>query len=165
MSPVITDKKSASHRTDEKPDDSLSSASFRRIRGIENLASEFREGDGVPTTDERSRRNLERRREKPNYAEARLGREVFDTLSQSIALPSDPRLSAFAVANVTPTGKGSNYLVQVFCIDSDMKYRPEEIQAVLEDNKGALRAEIAAHINRKKVPDLKFDVLPPSVRP
>ncbi len=156
------------HRTENvsgSQADDLCSASFTRMRNAPGLAAEYRDGDGVPIGDERVRKNEARRREKPNYAEERLGREVFDTLSQAISLPADSRLSAFAVCNVAPTGKGSNYIVQVYCIDPQMDYRPEEIKAILQESKGALRAEIAAHINRKKVPDLKFDVLPPSVQP
>jgi ribosome-binding factor A len=147
------------------PDDQFASAQFTRLRGPQGLAAEYREGDGVPIADERVRKNMARRRDKPNYAEERLGREVFDTLSQAISLPTDSRLSAFAVCNVTPTGKGSNYVVQVYCIDRQMQYRPEEIKVVLQESKGALRAEIAQHINRKRVPDLKFDVLPPGIQP
>lgn len=73
MSTIISDKRNGPNRSNVKADDSLSSVSFRRIRGIENLAAEFREGDGVPKSDERSRCTIEQGREKPNYSEARSG--------------------------------------------------------------------------------------------
>jgi ribosome-binding factor A len=175
---TVTDEAPASFRTclrpvescmsHSKPDDqpskspspkapAMNPAKFRRI------AEEFREGDGIDPREEQKRRLASRRRAKPDHAAERLGQEMKETLS--VSLPDDSRLEGFAVGSVLSTGKGNCFVVQVYCTDPSRTFAPESIQKILQENKGNLRAEVAQGIHRKRVPELKFEVLPPGVSP
>ncbi len=135
----------------------LNPAKFRRIAEV------IREGDGIDPREEKKQRLASRRRAKPDHAAERLGQEMRETLA--VSLPDDSRLEGFAVGSVLSTGKGNCFLVQVYCTDPSRTFAPDSIQKILQENKGNLRAEVAQGIHRKRVPDLKFEVLPPGVGP
>lgn len=138
-------------------DFAMNPSKFRRI------AAEIREGDGIDPREEKKHRLASRRRAKPDHAAERLGQEMRENLA--LSMPEDPRLEVFRVATVSSTGKGNTFVVQVYCTDPNLSYSPDSIQKILQDNKGKLRAEVALGIHRKRVPDLKFEVLPPGVAP
>lgn len=151
-----------------KPDDLPSKSPSLKAPAINPLkfrriAEELREGDGIDPREEQKRRLANRRRTKPDHAAERLGQEMKETLA--VSLPDDSRLEGFAVGSVFSTGKGNCFVVQVFCTDPNRIFAPESIQKILQENKGILRAEVAQGIHRKRVPELKFEVLPPGLSP
>lgn len=86
--------------------------------------------------------------------DAQLCAEVRETLSLAL----DERFEAFTVIDVAPAPDASRLSVTIE-VDGDV----EEAKAILERSLGWLRSEIAAAINRKKVPALYFDVRPRGV--
>jgi hypothetical protein len=74
-------------------------------------------------------------------------------------------LDDFAFIDVTHTGRGGRFLIDVCCTDHDAKFEPREIEEILEGKKGRFRAEISQSVNRRKAPELQFRVLPPGFRP
>ncbi len=87
-----------------------------------------------------------------------LCREVYRVLSQ--ALPGDSHDSAFAsvsVVDVYPAPDGSRLGVQLHI---DPGVDPRMVLERLDRMKGHLRSEIASAIQRKRTPELVFEVAP-----
>jgi ribosome-binding factor A len=85
-------------------------------------------------------------------------REVFRVLAQ--AEPRDPLLAGLVILEVEPAPDASRLAVRVLLgPDVDM----EAARAALSRWKGGLRAEIAQALQRKRTPELVFDVLAPGV--
>lgn len=137
---------------------------FRRIRDAHTMVAELRAGDGIDPREERRNRSAEREREKPDYAVLRLASEVATSVRASLSGATTPILSAFEVSTVTP-GKGNHFVVHLYCVDPSLNYDPAVVTAALNLEKGVMRAELAQGINRKRVPDLRFDVAPPGQYP
>lgn len=132
--------------------------------GDKVAAAEWREGDGV---DPRIEKKREKRvsAQKSDYSALRLASQIRSILDLLIPQSGHPLLSSIVVGTVEPYAKGSNFVVQVYSTDTAADYDPLEIKAALDSLKSFLRTEVAKDITRKKVPELKFDVLPPHVLP
>jgi len=132
---------------------------------IESLVGELQDGDGVDPRLEKKTRQIKTLRGKPNYAVLRLGEQIHNTLAATLGQLSDSLLASFSVGAVEPSASGSTFVVQVYSSDPSMEYDIDEVKALLKASKTTLRWEVARAVNRKKVPDFKFEVLPPHVQP
>ena len=75
----------------------------------------------------------------------------------------DEPLQCLRVISVVPAPNSSRLLVTVSANLPVEDFDRQEILARLDDQTGRLRAEVAASINRKRVPSLAFHVVgPPS---
>ncbi|MCP4133711.1 MAG: ribosome-binding factor A [bacterium] len=72
----------------------------------------------------------------------------------------DERLNQLGVASVEPAPDISCLLVTVYPLYETDQPEPETILAWLHSAKSFLRQEIAAAINRRRVPELTFRVVP-----
>lgn len=81
-------------------------------------------------------------------------REVFRVLAQ--AEPRDPLLAGMVILEVNPAPDASRLAV---CVALGRGVDVEEARAALARWKGGLRAEIAQALQRKRTPELVFDVL------
>jgi ribosome-binding factor A len=87
-----------------------------------------------------------------------LCREVYRVLVQELPGESrDPILESVSVLDVRPAPDGSRLAVQVSVAPG---VDPAGVLAGLQRRKGYLRAEIASAIQRKRTPELAFEVLP-----
>jgi ribosome-binding factor A len=84
-----------------------------------------------------------------------LCREVYRVLTS--VLLDDPILDEVTILDVEPAPDGSRLAVQVIAPAGADR---EEIRLAFERAKGHLRDEIAAAIQRKRTPDLVFEVMP-----
>lgn len=132
--------------------------------GIERLAGEPREGDGLDPKEERKRAGRTAA-DKRNYATLRLASQIRDVLDLTIPLCGQALLAGFAVGSVEPSAKGTTFVVQVYSTDPTADYDPREIVGALASVKTRLRAEVAKEVTRKNAPEFRFDVLPPGVQP
>ncbi len=130
-----------------------------------SLTDELREGDGVDPKEEKKKAQAVLRKGKPDHAVYRLASQIGTALRMSMQLSGDALLAGFDVSTVEPTTSGNSFRVQVFATDSSMEYDPRHIKELLDAAKPRFRQDIADEINRKKVPDITFDVLPPHVFP
>lgn len=63
------------------------------------------------------------------------------------------------VASVTPAPDSSRLLVTVAIVAGDQRFDRIAIEAALRDQIPRLRSELARSINRKKVPNLVFQII------
>ena len=87
-----------------------------------------------------------------------LCRQVEEAIACALTSSEDEVLRDLALASVTPFRGASCLQVTVFVAgeDPDLAAR---MRRHLIGAKGYLRAEVAADINRKRVPDLVFEVI------
>src|SRR5262245_42165777 len=83
--------------------------------------------------------------------------QVMQTLSGVLAEQRDDVLRDLLVARVTPAG-GGRLLVRVTPAPSAPAHEPSVILEHLAAAHGVLRSEVAAAINRRKAPELLFEV-------
>ena len=88
-----------------------------------------------------------------------LCRQVEEAIACALTSSEDEVLRELALAAVTPFRGASCLQVTVF-VDAEDPDAAARIRRRLVQAKGYLRAEIAADINRKRVPDLAFEVIP-----
>ena len=74
---------------------------------------------------------------------------------------SDELLQSLHVISVVPAPNASRLLATVFADLPTDRFDRQEILGLLERHTGRLRAEVAASINRKRVPSLAFHVVGP----
>ncbi len=94
-----------------------------------------------------------------------LCRQVAETLD--LVLSGDCRdelLQSLHVISVLPAPNSSRLLVTVSANLPIEAFDRQEIQELLERQTGRLRVEIAASINRKRVPSLVFHVIGPETQ-
>src|SRR3954452_8359331 len=84
--------------------------------------------------------------------------QVRETLSGVLAEQRDEVLRDLLVASVTPAG-GGRMLVRVTPAPSAAPHDPAVLLERLAAAHGALRSEVPAAINRRKAPDLVFEVV------
>jgi ribosome-binding factor A len=89
-----------------------------------------------------------------------LCREVFRVLSQALPDPEDPLLGGVAVVDVQPAPDASRLMV---LLQLEPGADPQAVRAQLIERRGQLRAEIAAAVQRKRTPELVFQLLPTAV--
>ena len=97
---------------------------------------------------------------KENRKAKQLCRQVLETLD--LVLSGDCRdelLQSLHVVSVVPAPNSSRLLVTVFADLPSELFDHQQILERVDDQMGRLRAEVAASINRKRVPSLVFHVL------
>ncbi|MGI9519011.1 MAG: hypothetical protein ACR2NP_18305 [Pirellulaceae bacterium] len=105
------------------------------------------------------------RRSRSNHRKAhQLCRQVADTLHFVLhGDGSSELLSSLSVVSVEPAPDTARLLVVVQSDLSPEEVRPPEVLEVLARQSGRLRTEIARSINRKKTPQLLFQLAMPTV--
>ncbi len=132
---------------------------FVRIGGATAMTAEYRSGDGVDPKEEKRLRDARWRREKSDHANDRLASQIFDALCLSSVLVN-LGLEGFAFVSVHPLGGSGRFLVEIACQNPSLDYDDKEVRRRLQSARGSLRADVAAFIHRKKVPELLFEVQP-----
>src|SRR5262245_56333496 len=84
--------------------------------------------------------------------------QVMETLSGVLAEQRDAVLRDLMVSSVTPAG-GGRMLVRVTLAPSAARHDPADLLNRLGAAHGLLRSEVASAINRRKAPDLVFEVV------
>lgn len=92
---------------------------------------------------------------------AQLCRQVYVTLFQSLAGLGEEALLEASIESVLPTQGGSALLVTVI-VAARGGIELQDVHAALERANGRLRADVAAAITRRHVPELIFIVRPQS---
>lgn len=85
--------------------------------------------------------------------------QVMETLNGVLAEQADDVLRDLTVVGVAPAG-GGRLLVRVTPAPSAADIEPAVLLETLARAHGLLRSEVASSINRRKAPDLIFEVLP-----
>lgn len=99
-----------------------------------------------------------------NRKALQLCRQVQRSLSYALSDLDDDVLASLYVESVDPAPDDKHLMVTVSPLDAEVS--PVDVLAKLQFVQGRLRSEIAADINRKRVPELSFRcVLPPSATP
>lgn len=93
-----------------------------------------------------------------------LCRQVADTLDLVLGDCRDERLQALHVMSVVPAPNSSRLLITVSVDMPSDEFDRQEIVKLLDQQIGRLRGEVAASINRKRVPALAFHVVGPASR-
>jgi ribosome-binding factor A len=97
---------------------------------------------------------------KQNRKAKQLCRQVSETLDLVLSGNCrDELLQSLHVVSVVPAPNSSRLLVTVFADLPAELFDRQEILERLDNQTGRLRAEVAASINRKRVPSLVFHVL------
>ncbi len=95
-----------------------------------------------------------------------LCRQVSHTLSYVLSGEcDDDALRSLSVESVDPAPDSSRLLVTVAVLDKDDTTPTEVILSKLAAVSGKLRSEVAASINRRKTPELVFNVVRPTAIP
>ncbi|HVX85527.1 MAG TPA: ribosome-binding factor A [Phycisphaerae bacterium] len=102
------------------------------------------------------------RNEKPDHKTAALCKQVHRALSLALAGEcADPLLQSLLVDAVLPAPHAGHLLVRLLSPDAS----PADLLPRLELVTGLLRNAIAQSINRKRTPQLSFQILPLSPTP
>jgi len=134
---------------------------FRRIKNPQSLVAQLREGDGLDPRLERRKSQPSSGKNKANHSALRLAGQIAKCIRASLG---DGLLANFDVVGVEPA-QGNNFLVTLGPALPDLNYDPSQVLLAANDRKGYLRSEIACSINRKRVPNLIFRVLPHTYTP
>jgi len=102
-----------------------------------------------------------RSRKKSHHKAHQLCRQVMETINYILAGDlGDARLHQIMVDSVTPAPDASRLLVSVRVMalkpDGDLN----DVQAALQGASGLIRCEVASVVQRKKAPELVFQVIP-----
>ena len=138
---------------------------LRKNREIKSVVTELREGDGIDPKEEKKRCLAHGSNDRRDFLARRLASQIRDILNLAILQYGDPLLASFVVGTVEPSAAGGNFVVQLYSVNHSDDYDPSQVNAIFNEIKPRLRAEVAKSVNRKKTPDFKFDVLPPRVQP
>lgn len=133
----------------------------RRIREqMLALCGSIGEEDGLNHRDAKKLTGDSSSRNKPDdqHRQLRLCKQIANTLSQfvnELPLASDVR-----VADVVPGQQMSYVVVRICCIGELDASSKKVVLHELGEVEGWLRAEVARAITRKRVPRLRFEVVP-----
>lgn len=127
-------------------------------RRADDLAADLHDDDGIDPRKDRSRNG--HRSEGFDRKMLQLCKEAARALEATLACDCrDPILNDVDIVSVTPGG--SNQLsVAVAYAGEDAGVDAEEVLARLSGVAGFLRSEVARAVNRRRVPELRFIVLP-----
>ena len=101
--------------------------------------------------------------QKENRKAKQLCRQVAETLELVLSGEcQDELLQSLRVISVVPAPNSSRLLVSVSADLLPGQYDRQRILELLDDHSRRLRSEVAASINRKRVPQLVFQVVGPS---
>ncbi len=122
---------------------------------IEGLAGSRSEEDGADPRDffRKSSRSNQVHRKQDQLCE-QIREALYWILGEEVG---DDSLALYQVISITPIS-GDNRVQVILGIPKDEK--PEEALAKLRTSYKTIRAKVAESINRRKVPDLNFDVIP-----
>jgi ribosome-binding factor A len=87
-------------------------------------------------------------------------RQVYDALNWALADVDDPLLEDLALVAVDPAPDASRVIVTFVMTRADID--PDAVRAHLAELLPELRAEVAAELTRRRVPELTFRVTPAS---
>jgi ribosome-binding factor A len=91
-----------------------------------------------------------------------LCKEVERTLGYALPACGDPLLRELTVVAVEPAPDGARLMVTVAAAPSTLAAGVDVLMERLRGVRGALRSEIAAAIQRKRTPELAFQVVTPT---
>lgn len=117
---------------------------------------QLHEDDGV---DPKEYFKPNRKTDKANRKALQVCRQASQTLDYVLADCEDERMQNLVVASVTPAPDSSRLLVTVAIVAGDQRFDRIAIEAALRDQIPRLRSELARSINRKKVPNLVFQII------
>ena len=89
-----------------------------------------------------------------------LCKQVRQALDLALAETTEPALSGLGVARVSPAPDASRLLIILTPYPDQAPPSDEAVTAALARARGRLRTEVAAAVNRKKVPSLDLRYLP-----
>jgi len=92
------------------------------------------------------------------HKDLQLCRQVFDALAYALAELDDPMIAQLVLASVMPVSGSGCVLVTLVPTRDDVDV--DAAQDALRGLNAALRAEVAAEITRKRVPELMFRIAP-----
>lgn len=125
-----------------------------------DLCARLYDDDGI---DPRAVKLAERREAlaKPSSKDLRLAKQIRTTLEHALRSRARDRLLAgLAVEGVRPAPDATRFEVVLAPTGNGPPAGEESILAHLRRLRGALRAEIASVITRKRVPELVFSIVP-----
>ena len=124
----------------------------------ERLCAELREDDGIPPSILAKRKQQEHRH--INYHGEQLCKQIRIALGEALICDcADPAFADLQVIEVSMASGTAALEVVVTAPDQDANLL-REIQQHLQKAEGLLRAAIGPAINRKRLPHLKFRLLP-----
>ncbi|HEV7558421.1 MAG TPA: hypothetical protein VGO00_23290, partial [Kofleriaceae bacterium] len=85
-----------------------------------------------------------------------LCRQVFDAMTYALAELDDPLIDELVLESVVPAPSAARVLVTFVPTRDDLD--SDAALARLHDVAGELRQEVAAEVNRKRVPELVFRI-------
>jgi len=97
------------------------------------------------------------------HKDRQICRQVYDALGWALAEIDDPLLDDLALIAVEPAPDASRVLVTLAATNPDLDIAAAK--ARLLEVMGELRAEVAAEIHRRRVPELSFQIAPAPPRP
>ncbi len=108
-----------------------------------------------------SNRSSRKTRTKECHKQEQLCSQVAEAISLSLGDSADPRLHDLVLQTVEPTPDGARLLVVVRATEQVTVDALNELHDALNSARAWLRCQVAGEINRKRAPDLAFQVLPP----
>jgi ribosome-binding factor A len=101
-----------------------------------------------------------RNRTLQNRQRARISREVEEVVSLALGASRDARLRDLAVHSVVSSADGARMVVRVVLSKVGTFEDLEAAYLALAQAKAWLRQQLASDINKKRTPDLEFQVFP-----
>jgi ribosome-binding factor A len=93
------------------------------------------------------------------YKHAQLCAQVEDIASLALGSATDSRLNQLLVHSVTPSANGARLTIHVMSPDIRDFDTIDEVMTALQCAKAWLRQQIAEDINRKRNPDIDFQLV------
>jgi ribosome-binding factor A len=99
---------------------------------------------------------MNQERGRRGHKDLQVCRQVFDALTYALAELDDPAIDELVLMSVTPAPNAAR--VQVNLVPAHAGVDREAAVARLAQVAGRLRAEVAAEVTRKRVPELVFQL-------
>jgi ribosome-binding factor A len=106
--------------------------------------------------------NDNRRGGNRHHKDLQLCRQVFDALTYALAELDDPMIEELVLVSVVPAPTSAR--VQVILTPTRDNFDLDAALVRLRDVADELREEVAAEVNRRRVPELVFRIEPPDVQ-
>ena len=91
-----------------------------------------------------------------DHKDRQICRQVFDALTYALAEVDDPVIDELVLVSVDPAPDASRVLVTLVPATDDIDV--DDALARIHEIAGELRAEVAAEVNRRRVPELVFRI-------
>ena len=95
---------------------------------------------------------------KASHKDQRLRHNAQIAIEEALAADGDPIFDGLMIREVLP-GHGNALLVLISGAEDES--HQQDAQVALDESSGWLRAEVASTLQRRRVPELTFRVLPP----